>query len=395
MIRPRRAALSLAVAALLAIPALTASSEAVVPRKAHLEVLSTLDGAGRLRAPQVLTTGSGATVVTWKQTSRDNLQRSVGVARAAQGASTFRTRKASMSIPGGTLTISDGPHLYRNGDTLRMVADGSANGGDLAATLGIYVWTSTDDGRTWSSPKRVYDSFGTSEIAPDGLGGFWAVTGLSDVIVSHVPASMALQSTERTLSDRIGSRLWIELATAGPDHTLLAAFYSSDGHTYLHVGAAVGRAHDKAVFGELNGAADLAGDTKRGMMVAVHYLGYHDTKNNAVYARKISVDGSGNVTLGKPVRLSAKSDDVVPIDVSVARADKRGRFVATWLNQDGVLKLARSTRSGGWKAPVTVVPLERRGFAYATDLGAGGRWLGVSATNSDGSKSKLVAVRAP
>src|SRR3954451_10332978 len=124
----------------------------------------------------------------------------------------------------GGLDHVGAPSLVEDPSTGRLLLTSSAwSGADLDGTLGTYLWWSSDGGATFTGPVPVFDSFGVGDAAPDGAGGFWSTVGQAGATVVHVPASYDMQHVSTpdviSLTDRIGSRGAITLATGGAAYT--------------------------------------------------------------------------------------------------------------------------------------------------------------------------------
>lgn len=337
--------------------------------------------------PAVLLTGSGATLVTWGRdgSGADDTTLEVRRAKHVSNKKTprFKSVNVSMAWSGHSIRLDEGPQTYRDGKTIRIVSHGK-DPADIN-TIGTYVWTSRNDGKSFAGPTRVYNNFGDEEMAPDGQGGFYAVSQLTGVSVIHVPNSL-VGTVELDLTDRISSRGWIELATTGHDSTLLTMFFGG-ATTYLHSGTTAGQNLDIQLFGQLSGEADIAGDDVRAEAVVIHRIDYNDSKNLAVFARTINVVG-GNATLVKEVRLSGKKESINP-EVAVRALGNNGTFIATWTNTKGRVRVARTSKSGKWSRASTIADLKKLGYSNAGELAVDTDWVAVSSYNKKSSKRTL------
>src|SRR6476469_710320 len=211
-------------------------------------------------APAVLTTSTRLSLISY-------YRQGPGVTRVLElqrqsGASAW----TPVALPQGGLDTFGTPSLVQDPATGRVLLTASANAsGDLAGTLGTYVWWSADQGVTWSAPVRVWDSFGVGDAAPDGAGGFWTTVGQTDALIAHVPADYALQTTPSAairLTDKLGSRGATGLVTAGAARTPVFGFYSPTG-VDAHRGATFDPGLDTQVFGpdSLGSLLGLSGDS--------------------------------------------------------------------------------------------------------------------------------------
>ena len=335
-----------------------------------------------LGRPSLLTTATGSTLVAWHQYAA--APNSIHVARRAGG------RFKSVVVPQSGL-VEIGP-AYLSEDVVgdRLLLTANAHSATLD-DLGLYVWTSTTDGRTWSAPVRVWDSFSSGQIAPDGTGGFWAITDQTGASVTHVDRSLTPRhwpDDDVLLTDRLGSRAAIDVAATGPRHLLLFGWGGADSAGWVHLGSTPGRAGDRRLIRGLqgDGGVALAADRKGAVLGGIRRVARSGVETRKLFAAGIVARSSGTATY-KP-RLVSGQDDVVSYAVSEVPT-KAGRasglFVMTWLDADGRLRTAHSTRKGDprWSDPTTVLTFPARGYTFPGALGVTGGWVALQANNTD------------
>jgi hypothetical protein len=341
-----------------------------------------------------VTTSTGVTLVTWLEyfDSPNRL-----VLRRQEG--TERFERIPLDV--GGLDVFNSVSVVEDVGAGRILLVAAASqAGDLGGTLGLYVWTSQDQGRSWSGPTKVWDSFGTAaQIALDGAGGFWAVSGLTWVEVVHVPADFSQQfypDDAIRLSEVISSRGYLGLATTGPDRTLLFPYQRAVG-AGMHVSAAVGPEHDINIFRRGAVVLATAGDARQATVLSIHPNRYVTGATARLYARQVRPADGDTVSLGAERVLSRRTEDVVDFAVSAIpgrNGAASGRFLAVWRTFDADLRLVRSNRDGTWSAPQDVVSFPRGQYSNPSALGVTSRWTFVQAY--DGAfEEVVVATRTP
>ncbi|MEO7061159.1 MAG: sialidase family protein [Lapillicoccus sp.] len=369
-----------------------------VPEGASVITLGKAPTGYTLGRPDVLVTTSGTTLITWHGSGQvpDRLYL---VRRTSTGPSF-----AVVPIPPGVLTNLTQPSLTedRARHRLLLTAGGYTTG---TGNVGLYVWVSTDDGRSWAAPRRVWDSFATGQVAVDGVGGFYAITDLTGVSVTHVAASLALQhwpAKDIILTDRLGSRGDIDLTTTGPARQLLVGWGSSDHRAWVHVSATPGSGRDVEVMTGLSGGGgvQLAGDAKGAVLVALREISGPTGRVVRLYASRLTT-GSGTSGVFAPRAISPVGEGVTSMSaapVLTAAGAETGTFVIAWLDWNDRLRTAHSTSASAadprWSAPQTVVAFPHGTYRFPAAPTTSARWTALDGTDAN-LRQLVMGVRMP
>ncbi|CAM3704447.1 hypothetical protein [Nocardioides zeicaulis] len=340
--------------------------------------------------PAVLTTSTRVSLMSY-------YRQGPGVARVLElqrqsGASDW----TPVALPQGGLDTFGSPSLVQDPATGRILLTASADAsGDLAGTLGTYLWWSADQGVTWSAPIRVWNSFGVGDAAPDGTGGFWTTVGQTDALIAHVPAGYAMQTTPSgavRLTDKLGSRGATGLVTAGAARTPVFGFYSTSG-VYAHRGATYDPGLDTQVFGagSLGSLLGVAGDSSGAALATSHTPGYAASGTSALWVR--SLDPTTGA-LSDERRLSTGQALFFQL-----RALPSGRGpAAIWRdNGDSDLYVARASGGvdGTWSTS-TVIDDEADAVSYYAYLDVSDGWaVGLGNRDSDSAAVVWAADASP
>jgi len=326
--------------------------------------------------PTLITTRSGVTLAAWSRSGEPDrivLKRAVGKAGSW----------TSPVITMGPLTTVSGVKLLDDPKAKRtfLVADG--RGEDLAATLGTYVWASTNQGATWQGPTKVWDSFGSSYAALDGKGGLYLLVNQTGAQFAHVPADLTMQRFYENewfdLGGRLGSRGYLDLASAGASSTLLLSFQSSQGPVFVHRGVTVGEAVEVRAFTKQFGPVPVAGDAKGAAVGAIRAWPGNGNRYR-VYVRSIN---PATGSLGTIKQLSAKDEEVSTLTyqlqhLATPNAGATGRLLAVWVKDNGDLRWAKSLTtnpSGAWSTPITVKKAVHGKYSHFTSPSANQYWM--------------------
>lgn len=333
--------------------------------------------------PHILVTRTGVTLVAWNQYQK--VPNAIKVSRKKPGA-----KFSSVAVPRAGLETIGEPYLTEDTVNDRILLTAEAHGPTLD-DLGLYVWTSRNNGASWSAPTKVWDSFASGQIAMDRAGGFWAITDLTGVTVAHVPASLAAQhwpDDDIELSDGLGSRGAIDVATTGAMRRLLFGWGNGANQAWVHVGSAVGQANDERVMTGLSGdgGTQLAGDRVGAVLAAIRQVSTPGGNHRRLYAAGI-VAKPATTLYYRPVLVSAASEEVVTFSVNSIVSPKgkpTGMFVMAWIDDRNRLRTSHSLRSGNptWSDPKTVLtfPAQRYTFPGANDVARG--WVALHAYNA-------------
>lgn len=364
----------------------------VVTHPPHISRVGVAPDGYSLGDPSVLMTRSGAVLIAWNEYLSD--PNAIEMTRKKPGGSF-----AAVTVPqAGLVSFGD---AYLTEDTIndRILLTAEAHGATLD-DLGLYVWTSTNNGATWSQPVRVWDSFASGQIAMDRQGGFWAITDQTWAVVAHVPSTLDMQhwpDDHVVLSDRFASRGAIDLATTGSSGRLLFAWGDGANEAWVHVGSAAGQADDARLMTGLyaDGAVKLAGDRFGAVLGGIRQVATPSGNTRRLFASGI-VALKDSTDLFRPVLVSSKREDVVDFAVTCTISHKgkpTGLFAMAWLNSDGRLRTAHSTSRGNptWSKPRTVLTFPTQGYSFPSDPDmANGGWIGMHAYGKTGRESEIV-----
>ncbi len=283
-------------------------------------------------------------------------------------------------------------NLVQDPATHQVWLVGQARDDDAAAPpIGSYLWTSSDDGATWSGPRLVYDDFSYSaELAPDGAGGFYMTTdeafGTSQV---HIPAGFATQDQDDKypLTPRSSNAPATQLAAVGPSFTPVHAFLAQGEPgwpIYVHPGAAGtdGTADRKAI--DCGENFDIAGNTSGGLLAVDHAPGCAASGDRPLYVR--SVDAAGN--FGSEQQLSAAGATFFDVAAVPGRPSS---FVTAWKEDSGTgVWFARSETgaSGAW-SKTHVLNLAASGFSSTGNIAVSSRWVAGTSFRASDAKTVL------
>jgi len=305
-----------------------------------------------LSVPDVITTWGGVTLATWSRPGKN--QDTIQVRRAVGETGSLTRVRVGM----GQLTTINHVSLLDDPQAKRTFLIANGSGADFAATLGTYVWVSTNQGSSWSRPKKVWDSFGSADAALDGDGGFYLLVNLTGAQIIHVEAPLALHEfpSWTDLGGRLGSRGNLDMASAGKHSKLLLAFEDADDGMWVHRGVTPGTAPETRVFRDHSGPTPVAGDTHGAAVGATR------AKQGSVAAIYVRAFGVKNGRLGPAKRVSSRKEDVQGLGFDmVPRVEPNkkstGRLLAFWRNWDGQLRFAgsRTGKPGGrWSKPITI-----------------------------------------
>ncbi len=284
-----------------------------------------------------------------------------------------------IGLPLGGLTTFGKPDIRYGNPQVEpwfLALASNASGADLAATLGTYIWTADDLEKL--TQHKVWDSFGLPDLASDGHGGFWLITGQTGVQVVHVPASLAMQTypdDQIELSDRISSRLEMGLEAIAKPFTLLTAFDSAKG-VWVHVGTTPGKSHDLRVFKTGAYFQGLSANREEALIIGTHPASYTNGGDPHLYGRYLTVRASGSVKMTPEFLISKE----YVTDASVTASGFSHEV--SWLTYtDQIFKATSSVKqhvtstrlglqfpSGQWNNPATPRYLPDSGwFAFAYD----------------------------
>ncbi|GAB3765086.1 hypothetical protein FB382_000774 [Nocardioides ginsengisegetis] len=376
------AVVATAVALAMSSPAAYSSRDRATPPP--ISRLGTAPSGYTMGDPQVLRTRDGVTLVAW-----DEYYQSPNHLRLARkvGANAWQR----VPVPVGDLTSISPPYLIEDtvGDRVIMAANGQ---GETDGSLGTYVWTSANNGRTWSDPQMVWDSFGSGNLTPDGSGGFYAVSDLTGVSVVHVPSALTMQhwpDDDLVLSDRIASRGALDLATIGRHNTLLFGFADGHNQAWVHVTATPGNDRDVRVMRGLyaDGALKLAADRTGGVAVAIREVHTPAGNVNRLFAVAFQIDG--NALVLRTLRpISSLGEDVVNFGVTTlktATGGSTGRFRIAWRNDADRLRTRQSSQPSDpvWGTTRTIVTFPARGYVYPATPALDGAWTSLHAYTKD------------
>lgn len=360
-----------------------AGSEPVAPGDPRITRLGTAPADYTLGDPHILVTRTGVTLVAWNQYQK--VPNTIKVSRKKPGA-----KFSAVAVPRAGLETIGEPYLTEDTVNDRILLTAEAHGPTLD-DLGLYVWTSRNNGASWSAPTKVWDSFASGQIALDRAGGFWAITDQTGVSVAHVPSSLATQhwpDDDIELSDRLGSRGAIDLASTGTMRRLLFGWGGGANDAWVHVGSGIGRADDVRVMTGLSadGATQVAGDREGAVLAAIRQVSTPGGNHSRLYAAGI-VAKAATTQVYRPVLVSAKSEEVVTFAVNSivsAKGKPTGKFAITWVDDRNRLRTSHSLRVGNptWSDPKTVLtfPAQRYTFPGANDVARG--WVALHAYNA-------------
>ncbi len=341
-------------------------------------------------APAVLTTAAGTSLLSY-------------YVQAPSTARVLQVQRQSGAGAWGPVALAQGgldtfgiPALVEDPATGRVLLTVSANAsGDLAGTLGTYLWWSTDQGATWTGPIKVWNSFGVGDAAPDGAGGFYSTSGLTDAQIIHVPAGYAMVSTPNgqiRLTDKLGSRGALGLATAGAAHTPIFGFYNGDA-IFAHRGATYDPALDTQVFGNgsVGSILGVAGDATGAALMTSHIAGYGASGTSVLWVRSLDPATGG---VGPEQRLSGGQ----AYFFQLRSLPTPGAFAAVWRdNDDSNLYVARSSggADGSWSTS-QVIRDTSDSVSYYSYLDVSNNWaVGLGNRDSDSAAVVWAAKASP
>ncbi len=304
---------------------------------------------------------------------------------------------AGVPVPAAGLVSFGDAYLTEDRVNDRILLTSEAHGPTLD-DLGLYVWTSKNDGHTWSKPVRVWDSFASGQIALDGKGGFWAITDQTWAVVAHVPATLAIQhwpDDHVVLSDRFASRGAVDVATIDHSRRLLFAWGDGANEAWIHVGDKAGQADDVRVMKGLyaDGAVKLGSIGDRAVLGGIRQVSTPAGNVTRLYA--VGLVAFKTFTAHYAPRLiSAKGEDVVDFGVSptFTKAGKpTGHFEITWVNSDGQLRTSSSGKfkSSHWTIPQTVLTFPAQGYANPTVPDVTDGWAALHSYDGSGREVEI------
>lgn len=329
-------------------------------------------------APAVLTTAAGTSLLSY-YVQAPNTSRVLQLQRQS-GAGAW----SPVALAQGALDTFGTPALVEDPATGRVLLTVSANAsGDLAGTLGTYLWWSADQGATWTGPIKVWNYFGVGDAAPDGAGGFYSTSGQTDAQIIHVPAGYAMVTSptgQIKLTDKLGSRGALGLATAGVAHTPIFGFYNGAA-IFAHRGATYDPGLDTQVFGNgsLGTILGVAGDATGAALATSHIASYGTSGTSVLWLRSMDPATGG---LGPEHRLSSGQ----AFFFQLRALPTSGAFVAVWRdNDDANLYVARSTggADGRWSTS-QVIGDTADSVSYYAYLDVSDHWaVGLGNRDSD------------
>ena len=380
-------------AALLSAPttALEAANQAE-PGDPDITVLGRAPSGYSLGRPSLLVTDKGVVLAAWRQYLK--APNSLQVARKK-----LDGRFKKVSVPTGNLTTFGEPYLTADpaNNRILLTASGYADG---VANLGLYLWTSKN-GRSWSQPRMVWDSFSSGQIALDGKGGFYAITDQTGVSVTHVPASLVMQhypDDSIVLSDRISSRGAVDVATTGKNSELLFAFAADEHTAFVHAGTTPGAQYDTQAAPYLGPGADsvqVAGDRKAAVMVAISTHSAGPKFNPRLYANTVVPQPGFAPQLTDHYIVNKANETVVAFAVNALSGQggrATGRFLVVWLSDDGRLRTSRSIdlERKDWTKPETVLKFPTQTYQFPDSLETADGWIAVHGRDKKLTEAELV-----
>lgn len=308
---------------------LLAGAPSAGPASAH-SADGTLKVLGRNygESPVIAATPSGATLIAFTTTSNGSSQLVVKRATGKGGWSTA-------AVPKGTLGDFSNVQVAYDPAARRLLLVALASGPAVGEEQSLFVWVSTDGGRSFGAPRQLGPQFGNDgKLALDGAGGFWIITNTTNVKVTHVSRDLVAEP-ELVLSERIASRGGLELATVGRTHGLLTEFEDGSSRLWVHRGLTENASADtlaiSGVYGPVGGS--IAADAKAAMVAAVR-------SDDKLWVRRVALSGPFGT-----LRAISGKDEVVSFSIDPVDGRQTGRFRATWVTYEGLVRTRVSSTS--------------------------------------------------